>query len=430
MDHRGVYVCQQLHLLQTEASIAALYTDNCSTVTATLLSSSVTGTNCSWTATYTYSIKDACDNEADNAVVIYTGGDTEPPVLSSQPENVVVSCDAIPAEPVITAFDNCAGAVEVSYSSTNTQGSDPSVCDYYSYTIFRTWSAVDGCNNSTSYTQTIEVKDQTAPAIIAGTIPGCYSGTSITVAKNNALRDALFATIYSDNCVADEYLIVTRRIEGSCNAVIWVIVEDPCGNDDSISYNTTIDVTPPTFTRPVDIVIYSAADCSYDASVAITGDVNNEADNCAVGLQATYNDVVVDGLCQGSRILTRTWSLVDGCGNQAADQVQTITITDHTAPSLSSEPEDVIVSCDAIPEIPTITATDNCSGSAEVTFSSISTQGTDPALCTYYSYEIKRTWNATDVCGNLSFIYTNHYRTGSNCTNSDSRYYCILFHRR
>src|SRR5678815_4499109 len=55
------------------ASIAALYTDNCTgAITATLESSSVTGTDCSWTATYTYSVKDACNNAAANAVVVYT----------------------------------------------------------------------------------------------------------------------------------------------------------------------------------------------------------------------------------------------------------------------------------------------------------------------------------------------------------------------
>src|SRR6185295_11674443 len=49
---------------------------------ATLASSSVTGDNCSWTATYTYHIADACGNAAADAVVVYTGGDTEAPSLT------------------------------------------------------------------------------------------------------------------------------------------------------------------------------------------------------------------------------------------------------------------------------------------------------------------------------------------------------------
>ncbi|MGM0474214.1 MAG: hypothetical protein ACQERV_08720, partial [Bacteroidota bacterium] len=64
------------------ADIASQYTDNCGTVTATLIDSEVTGDDCSWTATYTYTVEDECGNSAANAVVVYTGGDTEAPTLT------------------------------------------------------------------------------------------------------------------------------------------------------------------------------------------------------------------------------------------------------------------------------------------------------------------------------------------------------------
>ena len=39
------------------------YSDNCGgAVTASLTNTSVTGTDCSWTVTYTYDVKDACGN--------------------------------------------------------------------------------------------------------------------------------------------------------------------------------------------------------------------------------------------------------------------------------------------------------------------------------------------------------------------------------
>ncbi|MCB2206535.1 hypothetical protein KQI65_17465, partial [bacterium] len=81
------------------ASIGALYSDNCGIVTATLTSSSVTGNDCDWTATYTYTVEDECQNFAPNAVVVYTGGDTEDPYwINSPPTNVQVPCatDPIP----------------------------------------------------------------------------------------------------------------------------------------------------------------------------------------------------------------------------------------------------------------------------------------------------------------------------------------------
>ncbi len=61
--------------------------------------------------------------------------------------------------------------------------------------------------------------------------------------------------------------------------------------------------------------------------MTVTGDVTDEADNCSTGLQATYVDSdPVSGGCEAYLIITRTWSLVDDCGNEAEDQVQTIKV--------------------------------------------------------------------------------------------------------
>ncbi|WP_264521015.1 hypothetical protein [Flavobacterium sp. N1994] len=35
---------------------------------------------------------------------------------------------------------------------------------------------------------------------------------------------------------------------------------------------------------------------------------------------------MANGQCAGSKIITRTWTLVDACGNAAAPQTQTITV--------------------------------------------------------------------------------------------------------
>ena len=59
---------------------------------------------------------------------------------------------------------------------------------------------------------------------------------------------------------------------------------------------TVEDNTAPTFTVPADITIYKDATCGYDASVSITGDVTDEADNCDTSLDATFTDAVVAGL--------------------------------------------------------------------------------------------------------------------------------------
>ncbi|MBL7775393.1 MAG: HYR domain-containing protein, partial [Saprospiraceae bacterium] len=100
---------------------------------------------------------------------------------------------------------------------------------------------------------------------------------------------------------------------------------------DQVQTITVKDNTPPTFTRPADIMIFRDGDCEYDAGVTETGDVTDEDDNCGVG-EATYVDVVDDSdPC--AVVITRTWSLKDDCGNAASDQVQTITVKDNTPPT-------------------------------------------------------------------------------------------------
>ena len=113
-------------------------------------------------------------------------------------------------------------------------------------------------------------------------------------------------------------------------------------------------------------------------------------------MQATFTDVVTDGDCPGSKIITRTWSLVDGCDNPAADQIQTITVRDNIAPTFDQDvPSNInLVSCDAIPAAVTLTATDNCS-IATVVFN----QAITNMVCAG-TYTIVRTWTATDECQN------------------------------
>src|SRR6185295_12132426 len=138
------------------------------------------------------------------------------------------------------------------------------------------------------------------------------------------------------------------------------------------------DNTAPTFTAPANATIYTSASCTYDASVAATGDVTNEADNCSTGLQATFTDVTVAGPCQGSHVITRTWHLVDNCGNAAADQVQTITVSDNTAPTFTAPANTTIytsVSCTY-----NVTVDGPCEG----------------------SHIITRTWHLVDNCGNAA----------------------------
>ena len=87
------------------------------------------------------------------------------------------------------------------------------------------------------------------------------------------------------------------------------------------------DTQPPTFTRPADITIPFTSACGYNAAVSNTGTATNISDNCSTGLLATFTDLISQ--CGYNTIIKRTWRLVDYCGNAAAPQVQTITVSDN-----------------------------------------------------------------------------------------------------
>jgi hypothetical protein len=181
----------------------------------------------------------------------------------------------------------------------------------------------------------------------------------------------------------------------------WHLV-DNCGNAaaDQVQTITVLDNIAPTFTRPSDITIHTTANCSYDASVSATGDVTNEADNCSTGLQATFTDVAVNGSCPGSKIITRTWHLADNCGNAAVDQVQTITVTDNTAPTVTTQPVTItLVNGSASTTASGVNngSTDNCTSQSNLQMSLSKT--------TFSCSDIGSntvTLTVTDACGNTA----------------------------
>jgi hypothetical protein len=147
---------------------------------------------------------------------------------------------------------------------------------------------------------------------------------------------------------------------------ITLTAQDGGGNSEQCTFDVTLlDTIAPTFTAPADITIYSDASCAYDASVGVTGDVTDEADNCGVG-EATYSDVV-DATDPTNIIISRTWSLTDNAGNPAADQIQTITVNDNTPPVITGCPANINELADTSycgAEVTWIepTVSDNCPG--------------------------------------------------------------------
>ncbi|WP_248722870.1 gliding motility-associated C-terminal domain-containing protein [Seonamhaeicola sp. ML3] len=112
-----------------------------------------------WTAT------DECGLTTTHTQII-TVQDTTAPTPSSTYEEVIdVSCTDIPEAPELTFTDNCTSNITVVFNETSTYEE----LAYEDYTITRTWTVRDECNNEAVYTQIVNVTldevitDVTAP---------------------------------------------------------------------------------------------------------------------------------------------------------------------------------------------------------------------------------------------------------------------------
>ena len=206
----------------------------------------------------------------------------------------------------------------------------------------------------------------------------------------------------ADNCAG--YYIKTRYVLSiACDSIdVGETSSDPvCAESPAVV--RIIDSSAPTFTVPADTTISKDADCNYDASVSVTGDVTDEDDNCSINLDATYSDVVIPGACEGEEIIQRTWILEDDCGNQTV-QIQTITVADNNIGPTFTVPADITIYRDAdcnydasVSKTGDVTdEADNCTAVVDAVYSDV-IDNSDPC-----SLVITRTWTATDDCGNTT----------------------------
>ena len=120
-----------------------------------------------------------------------------------------------------------------------------------------------------------------------------------------------------------------------------------------------------------------------------------------MGLEASFTDMFAP-ICNGlAGVITRTWRLVDACGN-VNEQVQTITIEDNTPPTFTG-PGDLTLECDQDVNDLSLTGTptmvlDNCDMMPMVSFNDVE----DLSGCGGYTGTITRGWTVTDACGNTA----------------------------
>ncbi|HLO46041.1 MAG TPA: YDG domain-containing protein [Leadbetterella sp.] len=243
--------------------------------------------------------------------------------------------------------------------------------------------SITDANTCTPATGTLIVGQpypMTVSNITADVCPGSAIVFDVTSTNNDAYdfnwtaKDANNNTLGGDSFVNLGTEAVNTTLSLSCaltinNPITFTFTPSTTGGCVGTPITRTVnvrDLVAPTFTKPADITIFTDSDCNYVSSPTITGDVTDEADNCSTGLIATFTDAIANGTFAGTKIITRTWSLVDACGNAAAAQDQIITVNDNIAPVITTCPFNQLniaaaSGCSATPTW-TPVATDNCSG--------------------------------------------------------------------
>jgi len=341
-----------------------------------------------YTVEITWTATDACGNSTSQVQTI-TYYDDEAPDLDC-PNDLVLDCTQDPGATdvsntgVATASDNCDAEVIPTYEDQLIPSSCPQT-----YTVLRTWTATDSCDNTISCVQTIEVIDEDAPEI------ECPDDVTLDCTED---PDALPLPPAIDNCSSD--VVVTRSDEflgGNCpiGMELEVIVRtytavDDCGNTSFHTQTITIvDETPPTIECPPDTVV----SCDQHPQMPVDPIVS---DACDMDVTLTWSEEMIPGMCDDEMVVLRTWTATDDCGNEASC-VQQITVIDQTAPVIEC-PDTVTISChDDLNSVPLATAHDSCAGPVEVDHDQVQMDGDCPQELVY-----TRQFTAVDNCGNES----------------------------
>jgi hypothetical protein len=318
----------------------------------------------------------------------YVGSDVDcnapDPVINecviSCPQDVTVECGAS-TEPSATGTPTVTGDCVAEHTD-----SFAPACGNTGV-ITRTWTVTNANNVTASCDQKITIVDTTVPTI------GNAGPSGTSECPNTPVFTPPSA---SDTCgeaeVIEDSDITTP---GSCpntysRTKTWH-AKDACGNSSgTVSQTiTVVDTTAPTITAAgPNAIIECPATPAFTAPTA--------SDTCGGAEVIEDSDVTVPGSCPGSYSRTKTWHAKDACGNTSAPVNQTITVVDTTPPTIGDAGANTTIYCPSQPAFTPPASTDSCSTATVIEVSDVTTQGS----CGTYSRT--KTWQAKDLCGNLS----------------------------
>lgn len=361
--------------------------DGCQT-TVTFADTTNDSDPCAIAVTRTWTATDACGGLTTTAAQTITIVDDTAPVISGG-SDLTVECDGAGNNSALenwivqnagaTATDLCNGQNwSNDYNAANWVNT-PDCADGVVAYIDVTFTATDNCANASSVTYRFNVVDTTAPGFTF--VP---AGNTVECVEN-----AVFGTATANDICGSANITSSDATSGTgCSGSVtrtWTAT-DACGNATTASATITYSDTesPVAANIPADETITCEETPVFGADPTWT-------DNCDDDLTITSSDATTPGACDGTFVITRTWTAEDDCGNTAT-AAQSISIEDNTPPVFTFVSGNGAVDCIDFVMFQDATAVDNC-GTTTIT-SSDNTTGDD---CIG---SVTRTWVASDACGN------------------------------
>ncbi|MEN9332245.1 MAG: hypothetical protein RLZZ94_1335, partial [Bacteroidota bacterium] len=157
-------------------------TDTCGSATVSFNETTTAGSCPSaYTLTRTWTATDACGNTTTHTQIVNVVDTVAPQIATPYLAIANVNCDAIPAVPQLQFTDACGSTVTIAYNET-TSPTQNGV-----YTIVRTWTVSDVCNNTNTYTQTVNVTLVAATNNLTYPDVVCNNDNTLTVNVANAI---------------------------------------------------------------------------------------------------------------------------------------------------------------------------------------------------------------------------------------------------
>lgn len=285
--------------------------------------------------------KDNCNNFSSDTSRFNTG-DNEAPLVLNPPVNITVSCDENIPSYTPQFIDNCDANPTISSESISTKGTNPLLCNYYQFTITKTWTATDQCGNSTFVIWIVTVKDTVAPISLDN-----LADMTLDCSEEIPSSDISF----TDNCSIVNFTLEENSTydtdPGQCAHYSYTIfrhyiAKDVCQNTlDTTQYLTIKDTVAP----------YLLASDTLDLPCMDTAEIKGILqslilDNCTENVTIQITELAQPDSLDCKTGLIRRFEIIasDICRNELTDTI-VIKMVDRDAPVIITQAENINIDC-------------------------------------------------------------------------------------